>query len=58
MSVRFSIDDQSKDEKYDDDKEEGEEIQEWVGLDGSCVWERELSVKCWELFPVFGGGAS
>ena len=25
------------------------------GLDGSCIRERDLSVKCWGLFSICGG---
>lgn len=35
VSVCFPLVDLSKEEEYDDE-EEGEEIQEQVGLDGSC----------------------
>ena len=54
VSVCFSLDDSGKAGNYDDEKE-GEKVQEWVGLDGSCSWEGELSVKCCGLFPGFGG---
>ena len=36
VSVCFPLVNLSKEEEYDDDEEEGEEIQEQVGLDGSC----------------------
>ena len=51
----FPVDVPSEDGKYDGDYEEEEENQEGADLDGRYIWERELSVKCCENFPVFVG---
>ena len=55
MSGCFPLDDPSKDGNDDDDEEEGEELQEGVDSDESCIWERELSLKCCGMFPIFVG---
>ena len=66
MVICFSEGDPSTDEKYDEDDEEekeedndkedeGEEIQEGADFDESCIWERELSLKCCGMFPVLVG---